>query len=546
MKKVAALAMAMIMLLAAAVGCGSPEQTGPGDSQASTAGQAPEAGYGAGEEVTWDSPELTWKKDTSPVEYSLFLDIAWSPVDVWGTDHVSQEVTKLTGVSFEVTKRQDDNHLGLLLASGDLPDSIFVFLNKERFETANVSQPWDELIPKYAPEFDSLIDPSEKALATVDDGHYYTLYTHNRNQEYWDDPTKPVSYGEPTIMLRDDIMAELGNPRVESMEDFYNLLKQVKEKHPDYIPYLQPKLNGSALNGWFGINSSGAWFIDKNGKVGLPLGDREGYLPYLQYMNRLSREGLLSTEGLTYDFDKQKQAILAGKVFATAGQIFDVDVINEELDKTPGNELRYTAMNKPLTVDGQIRYSPTYTSSGFAGFYITQNCKDPGRLIALMEFMKSPQGDELTQWGVKDLDYTTTADGLPLIKEEVPWKLRGDNIWYFQASFLTEVMKAMTKKDTSPKYAQVTSLMYDFKPYWKVDYALALTKVQPETAESDILGAIKNTFENTVNTVITAKDEAEFTRRYEDMFGEIERLGLAELLEYAQAQYDKFKPRFRD
>lgn len=548
MKKVISLMLATLMLFVVISGCTSGGQPKPAETSTSAVEPTPAAVSATPEapaKVTWDSPDLSWKKDTTPVKYSLFLDIPWSPVDVWGTDHVSQEVTKLTGVSFEVTKAQDTNHLGLLLASGDLPDSIFVFSKKERFETANVSQPWDELIPKYAPEFDSLIDPSEKALATVDDGHYYTLYTHNRNQAYWDDPTLPVSYGEPTIMLRDDIMAELGNPKVESMDDFYNVLKQVKIKHPDYIPYLQPNLNGTALSGWFGINSIGAWFVDKNGKVGLPQADREGYLPYLTYMNKLSRDGLLSTEGLTYDFEKQKQAILTGRVFATTGQIFDVDVINEELDKTPGNTLRYTAMKPPLTVDGQIKYAPVYTSSGFAGFYITKNCKDPGRLVSLMEFMKSPQGDQLTQWGVKDVDYTSTADGLPLIKQDIPWKLRGDNVWYFQATFLTEVMKAMTKKDTAPKYAQVTSLMYDFKPYWKVDYALALTKVQPETTESDILSSILNTFNNTVSTVITAKDEAGFNKKYQDMFNEIDNLGTAKLLEYAQTQYDKFKPRFQ-
>ncbi len=543
MKKVISLLLAAVLLLGMTAGCG--KQNGQAEQTTSGTVAATTAETIAGESVTWDSPGLTWKKDTSPVKYSLFLDIPWSPVDVWGTDHVSQEVTKLTGISFEVTKAQDTNHLGLLLASGDLPDSIFLFSKKERFESSTVSQPWDELIPKYAPEFDRLIDPSEKALATVDDGHYYTLYTHNRNQAYWDDPKLPTSYGEATVMLRDDIMAELGNPKIESMDDFYTVLKQVAAKHPDYIPYLQPNVNSTALSGWFGINSVGAWFVDKNGKVGLPQGDKESFQPYLQYMNKLSREGLLSTEGLTYDFEKQKQAILAGKVFATAGQCFDVDVLNEELDKTPGNTLRYTAVNKPFTVDGEIKYAPTFTSSGFAGFYITQKCKDPGRLVALMEFMKSPQGDQLTQWGVKDVDYTPTADGLPLIKEDIPWKLRGDNVWYFQASFLTEVMKAMTKKDTAPKYSQVTSLMYDFKPFWKVDYALALTKVKPETEESEILSSILNTYTNTVNTIITAKDDTEFTKKLDGMFNEIDNLGKAKLLDYAQQQYDKFKPRFQ-
>lgn len=547
MKKVISLILATVILLAMFAGCGSTEKPAEASTAAaeSTPVTEPATTESAAEPVTWDSQNLTWKKDTTPVNYSLFLDIAWAPMDVWGTDHVSQEVTKLTGVSFEVTKAQDNNHLGLLLASDDLPDAIFAWQKKERFETTNVSQPWDELIPKYAPEFDSLIDPSEKALATVDDGHYYTLYTHNRNQAYWDDPSQPVSYGEGTIMLRDDVMTEIGNPKIESMDDFYNVLKQVKVKHPDYIPFLQPDLNGRAVATWFGVNLLASWYIDNNGKVALPQADKEGNMAYFKYMNKLNRDGLLSTEGLTYDFDKQKQAILSGKVFATSGQCFDVDVINEELDKIEGNTLHYTAMNKPLTVNGEIKYSPTYTSSGFAGFYITKNCKDPSRLVSLMEFMKSPQGDQLTQWGVKDVDYTLTPDGLPLIDQNITWKERGDNVWYFQASFISEAMKAITKKVTSPKYAQVSTLMYDFKPYWKVDYALALTKVQPETEESDIRSSIIDTYLNTQNSVILAKDDATFTKNLDAMYKEIDNLGLSKLLEYAQKQYDKFAPRFK-
>ena len=55
------------------------------------------------------------------------MNMAWAPMDVWGKDHVSVQVTEDTGISFEVTKSQGEEHLPTMIASGGLPDAIFVY-----------------------------------------------------------------------------------------------------------------------------------------------------------------------------------------------------------------------------------------------------------------------------------------------------------------------------------------------------------------------------------------------------------------------------------
>ncbi|MEG0767002.1 MAG: hypothetical protein RR482_04735, partial [Clostridia bacterium] len=54
-------------------------------------------------ETTYDSEDLAWRKNTTSANFSLFFNMTWAPFDVWGTDHVSQQVTKDTGISFEAT-----------------------------------------------------------------------------------------------------------------------------------------------------------------------------------------------------------------------------------------------------------------------------------------------------------------------------------------------------------------------------------------------------------------------------------------------------------
>ncbi|GHU79926.1 hypothetical protein FACS189462_5690 [Spirochaetia bacterium] len=460
-------------------------------------------------------------------------------MDVWGSDHVSQKITELTGVSFDVTKRQDANHLNTIIASGEYPDAIFVFSNKYKYEDPAISLPWNKLIEQYAPEFDDLIDPSAIAGATKEDGNYYTLYTHFKDAAYWADPNQPVSYGEADLMFRQDILAAIGNPKLESLDDFYNALKLCKAKFPDYTPYLEPNVNAAAILEWMGNGFGYSDFaVGTDGKLSMPLRNKEKMREYFAFKNKLVREGLMSVEGLTYNFEQQKQAILAGKVFATAAQIFDVDQFNSELAAT-GSSNFYTALSKPLTHQGRIQYAPVDANPGFAGLYITTACKNPGRLIRLMEFMFSPQGDKLTQWGVERLDYTLNADGLPVINEKIEWKVRGDNVWYFGATFLTEVQKALVP--ANPRFSQVTKLMYDFKKYWKGDPLLGKVVPLAETPENEIKTSIATLYNNNRNIIIPARDDAAFNAAFNSFYNELERLDLNGYIAWAQKKYDTAK-----
>ncbi len=497
----------------------------------------------------YDSPDISWKKNTDPASFSLFFNMQWAPFDVWGTDHVSQQVTKDTGISFDTTKSQDANHMATIIASGELPDAFFVYgaANMDLLENSETCYAWDELIPEYAPEFMDLIDPTEIAMATKDDGHFYTLYTHVRNQDYWDDPTAGVSYGQTVLSFRDDIMAELGNPAIETMDDFYNVLVQVKEKYPDMIPYMQQKLNADAIAWAFGIDYEGnkgmATVVD--GEAQYVYGVREPIEAYLKFENKLMREGLMSQEALSYEFEQLKGAILGSDVFCYAGQAFDVDQINQALAGTE-NAPYYTAAKQYPTVDGENKCSLLYGSGGFAGFYITKACKDPGRLIQLMEYMKSPYGDQLTQWGVEGQDYEL-VEGQPIQNEAISWKERGDNVWYFQASFEAENQKAIAKAAVDPKYGQVADLVIDYKPYWHYDVALAMVNnAEAGSKLGDIKATMDELKKSSFSAAIVAATEEECQATIDKYFAELDKAGLAEYNKYINDQYQEIVTRLAE
>ena len=498
---------------------------------------------GAEEPVTFDSDNLTWKQHTDPAHFSLFFNLSWSPVDVWGTDAVSRQITADTGISFDVIMAQDTNHLANVIATGEYPDAVFVYGSKnlQLMEDPDICYAWNDLIDQYAPEMWDLLDPTDVALATKEDGNFYTLYTHIRNQEYWDDETQGVSYGENVLAFNSAMMEELGSPEINTTDDLYNVLTMAKEKWPDCIPLLQPKNNGIYLSVTFGMNGQGFARGDSTvdeGKAMYYLSDRKAVEGYLTYMNKLKRAGLISQEGLTYDFDQEKSAILGGNVFCFISQAYDVDQVNTALAQIEGDNRFYQAIDRQLTVNGELLANEINGVAGFAGFYITKSCKDPGRLIALMEYMRSPYADKLTQWGIEGVHYTM-VDGYPVQDSSISWKERGDNIWYFQATFAAENAKAMGTAITNP-LSQVAGLVLKYKKYWTNDTALTMV-VPPEsgTELSDIKSSVDTMKDAAMMECIMADSEEACKAAIDSLFNTMESIGINQYNEYLDAQYQK-------
>ena len=110
-----------------------------GDGETTTAAEGGEdetTAAEAGAPATWEN--LSWEKDTSPVTFSAYIDYDWYAVDTWGEDEVSKEITRLTGVSLEVTKGSDRAVLSTHLAAQELSDIVFTDNLPQRFEDPDV------------------------------------------------------------------------------------------------------------------------------------------------------------------------------------------------------------------------------------------------------------------------------------------------------------------------------------------------------------------------------------------------------------------------
>lgn len=534
-------------LLLAACTSPSPAASPPSATQAVTGGTTtgePAASGG------WEN--LSWKLDTSPVTLSAYIDFDWYALDTWGNDHVSQEITKRTGVSLDVTKASDLTQLNVLLASGSLSDIIFTSNLVQRFEDPDVSHPWDELIPQYTPEFMALIDPVEIINNTAADGHFYTLKTHYNNAEAWDDPRNLPSPGDAGFYYREDVMEKIGNPPLENVEDLLTIFALIKEKQAELgidIIY-NPHPNWSNPIGEFMGTPLAAW-QDEEGNLHKHY-SHPAWKEYLVFMNQLYREGYLYKEAYSARPEDFFQRNRSGKTFAASYNSGLAGETNKIFDEQ-GIQGKFIPLTHALTYKGEDRFQPMDASIGWASCFISKDTKHPDRAIRYMEFLKSPEGDQLTQWGIEGMHYTLNEDNLLIRPENFNQWLpteTGIGPWYFQASGLGEGVATMSGiANPDPKVAEYASYGVDLLKFRKAEYArnpiLYFARPDPDSDEFTIEVKLNDEWSKRWVAIIMAGSEDEAARLYDETIAYFKTVGLDQLEAKMTENYKTAEARYQ-
>ena len=552
----------LAMLIA---GCG----TGGGNSGATTAGAATDAATtaaattaaataaatdaattaAAAKDITsYDDPDISWKqvKDT-PVTIGCYIDFDWYALDTWGKDEVSQEITRRTGVSLDVTKSSDLNQLSVLFAADQLPEMMFTTNMVERFYDTDFVWPFNELIDQYCPEWMNLLDPVEIVNNTQPDGNFYTLRSHYNSAEAWADPRNVSSPGDSFFAYREDIAKELGIPEITSIEEMMDAFAVVKEQRPDMIVYAPQSQWANPLT-WFMHTWEGVGAVVTDGVVSLAYDCPRAY-EWLQLLNEMVRLGYVDTEFYTYQTQQWEEIINQGNTFAASYNSGVADRANKYYDENGMSGKWFIHPKKPFTYKGEMLFQPIDGGIGWSNLFITKNCKNPDRAIQYMEFLKSPEGDQLTQWGIEGKHYTLSEEGY-ILRPEGFEKLLGTDTgigpWYFMASGLGEgVAVTSGKVGPTPQYTQGVDALMMYKPYYFRDPAMAFMAPKPETDEFNIRTKLNDLYTNVKMELYGAPSEADLKAVYEKFCADAETIGAKQLLAYYQQAYDTAKARYQ-
>ncbi|MEC0138118.1 ABC transporter substrate-binding protein [Paenibacillus macerans] len=365
--------------------------------------------------------------DTSPVTFTFFGADAspnWNNMQ----DEVGKAITEKTGVTieaeFDVGSGGGDNKIALMAASGDVPDLIFAKGNLSKLVDAGYIVDMTELIDKHAPNIKKIFSENMNRLKySNEDPAIYSIPTNvGVDQQYFD------AGGGFEIQQR--VLKELGYPKVRTVQDFENVLKQYVEKNPttDGQPTIPLTLNAddwrimiTVTNPAFiatGAPDDGEYYVDPQTYEAKLHYKRPEEKEYFRWLNHMYNEGLLDKDTFVQKDDQYKAKIASGRVLGLIDQEWGYMDAENAL-KAAGKD-EYTYAHFPVTLSEEYK-DHSFQSAGVDGYgiSITTACKDPVRAIKFIDWLSSDEGQVLVNWGIEGKHYTVDENGKRVIPEEI-------------------------------------------------------------------------------------------------------------------------------
>lgn len=469
-----------------------------------------------------------------PITFDIFINHTWYWTDKY-EGIIPETMTERTGVSLNPTRASDAMQLGVMIASGDLPDLVYTDAMIERMSVPELAYSWDELLPEYAPNFQISDVAKEIALSYSNDGKFYTILNAFSTEEEW----KAAPAGAPStasLMYRADILEELGNPSMKTLDEYIAVLEMVKEKYPD--------MAGLAFDYTFMFNVFKCWFIDGwNSSLFIQNPDSiiyetsaPGYIEYLKYVNKLYRNGYILADNFAYNDGAQAtELVINNKAFSYSWYAGNTSDQITGMTRANGYDNALWLQCEPM-VQGAKYYNP---GAGWSGVFITKKNKDPGRSIQYLQYMFSEEGQRLSQWGREGIEYTLGSDGIPVYSDE--WLAARDDeelyyskynpAFYFGISGVTEAVGRAAGASQN-----ALDVMDTIRANLVIVPKCQLLQPLADTDERIIQDQLKEYVKNTEAKVILSQSDDEFQKNYDQMMSDLDKMGVKKLEEFMTAE----------
>ena len=419
MRRAAALGMAAVMF--ALTGCGGSTQgNSQGNTQSDTQGEETTQAAAQGTETDSDKPyagtKLTWWTKLNANVSSTYPNLGDTP---W-----AQYVQEQTGIEIEFihpTVGSENEEFAILVASGEYPDII------EHTWTAYSGGPaaaisdgvilnLDEVMANNAPNFKKLMEeyPEVDRMVKTSSGSYYCFpFLRGLKQPN-------ITQFSGGILLRKDVLDELGLEMPETIEDWDTVLRAYKD-YGFEVPF-------TTRSEWMkdvwspGFDNWGDFYVEdgvvKNGLI------EDSRKEFLAQMNKWYEEGLIDRDYLVADKSSNQTYFTTGKsaaVNAPFGQGLGqyTEIMHESNPEITQEDIRCTV---PVTsVKGQnakfSKMNQIYDKSGSSAAISTQ-CKNVEAAAWLLDWMYSEEGNLCCNFGIEGLTYEM-KDGEPVYTDVI-------------------------------------------------------------------------------------------------------------------------------
>jgi len=405
MKKILALALALVMLLSVLAGCDTdkPVETKPNETQ----GNQPKETNAPTET---EDPGIVFPL-AETLEVSVMMAMGNSAYS-FNDNLVMKRLQENANIKFNITEfdgGEAKEKMNLLLSSGEYPELLLksTTVDFDKYGADGILIPLEELIREYAPNLTAVLDELNGwSNIKSPDGHIYSIPFIGRTREY--------GQGGMRLWINQKWLDAVGKEMPTNKEEFYEVLKAFKEGDPngngvaDEIPFVPQA--GSQIASIIGLinifGDSGLWmnnyFTVQDGEM--------VYLPtteyfkedWLKYMKKLYDEGLMHPDAFTLKMADVKalntsNTDTVGIYYCSepTGHFEDLDRSQEWVTLKPFNP-------ETFSLDAGI-------ATKCMG--ITDKCANPEILVAWADQLFTEEGGRMIRLGLEGETYVVNDDG---------------------------------------------------------------------------------------------------------------------------------------
>lgn len=484
----------------------------------------------------------------------------WGPSG-WSSGVTDSPLTTALKEKFGITLKIEqpptdaDTKLGLMIATGDLPDVISLTDDAtiNQLIDSGMVYTMEELFQTYDPESHVLTDfPSDIRQKLVDTyGDWYSMPSHLESPDMREVYTPKglfldgLNYGHNSaIMFNQTIMEELGITLedVQTEAGFYEACEKVKNS--DYT------VDGKAVipvvlhaNLWIsqsldGIiaETFGAVPYDAEGNY-RHLELDPGYKNALKFVNTLLRNEYLDVNCLTVDEAAVKVDLEGGRVFCWIGN---------PAQSGKKEQIPWVSAGPIVADNGAKAVAPInmQAGKGWIQTFVSKDCENPEAIAKMLSFGTSEEGLELNEYGVAGVDFNF-EDGVAVRTEEGEKRFNDDYaknmaLWPFANTDYAYSTQA-EPDDTMDNYYHltITSAIAKYEGTYMYDVGLFdFTKGTVLDPSSDLginLMQIDSYLESQKAKIVSAADDETFEAEYQNMLDTLDSYSVAEI----DAEYNK-------
>lgn len=404
-----------------------------------------------------------------------------NPIVIMCNEHPSQaiiadapvhlELQKLTGVTFElqpIPSADYDAKVQTLLATNSMPDVLKLNYRQMSDYAAtgmfvNLSEKMEDL-----PYYKSIVDGVESTKFMKVNGSLYFFISMIKYSD--------VNGNFPII--REDLLAKTGKSMPTNFDELYDVLLAFKEYDPTSIPW---GTRGGAnhlcdrIGYAFGVGPNGVYFdpdVDGGRYVFNPINPR--FKEFLAYLNKCYENDILDPDYTVTVAQQWQENLSSGKSYFYFDNGSFVTNFNTQLQKTDPSQ-KFVPMKTLTNPFGQTR-NRVYAGQEFAeqGWTVSADSKEIPAALRLFDYMYSPEGSDLTNYGIEGEHYTKVGDENVLKPEVVAYHIANDNDpWRgFHSKIGGGLLDIAVYVDQRTQYPFMSEEVIGFYKFWGEDKAL--------------------------------------------------------------------------